>query len=83
MDIDIDLDLNKSKVTRSLSHQGGPRVQHTVKHESSWGFDYDATATRNEELAEKHVLVGSTGSLRARDIFYVFLPPWGPGVKQV
>ena len=82
MDIDIDLDLNKSKVTRSLSQHGGMSVQSTLEGGSVWGFGNRA-AERNEDLAEKHVLVGSGGTLRTENIFYVFLPPWGPGVQQV
>ncbi|KAK7110036.1 uncharacterized protein [Littorina saxatilis] len=83
LDIDINLDLSKSKVTRSLL-SGGQSVQSTVQHGTGklWTSS-KKIEDRNEELAEEHVLIGDAGYLNARHIFYVYIPPWGPGVKKM
>ena len=83
LDIDIDLDLHKSKVTKSLLVRGGSGVQYSLEKGNAWLFPRQNIEERNEELADRHVLMGDAGSLSARHILYVHIPPWGPGVKQV
>ena len=36
-----------------------------------------------ERLADGRILTGEGGNLRAKQIEYVYLPPWGPGVQEV
>ncbi|XP_076466508.1 uncharacterized protein LOC143297864 [Babylonia areolata] len=80
-DIDIDLDLYKSQITKSLL-RGGSTVQTTLQRGDTY-FSHDSIENRNEVLAEQRILTGKGGTLYASHIFYLFLPPWGPSARQV
>ncbi|KAL8594108.1 hypothetical protein ACOMHN_000820 [Nucella lapillus] len=79
-DIDNDLDLYKSQVTKSLV-RGGSYVQTSLQHGDSM-IRTETRESRNEQLAEHRVVSGRGGGLSANHIFYVFLPPWGPCATQ-
>jgi hypothetical protein len=85
LDLDTDLDLSKSKLTSSLSHFGGNEMQRSVDGTSAWTYMYVTEDFEKNlaKLADRRILMGSAGHLRARKICYVYIPPWGPDVQEV
>lgn len=78
--LDSDLDLSRNRVTSSLSYHGGSRVEKTLRGDGWLG---DSTGNRMEVFEMEGILVGSGGNLKAKHIFYLNLPSWGPGASKV